>query len=137
MKMMSRTSTTSSRGVMLISLRIPPAPPLVSIAMTGLRSLKGRGLGAARRLALHLVHHQPHPAEAGLVEHLHDLAHPLVLEPPVALDHHRLVGALVRDVLERRRQAVVRYPVLVDVDVAVRPFDRDGQLLAPFRHLVG
>ena len=67
--------------------------------------------------------------ETRLVDQLHDLAHPLVLQAAVGLEHHRLVGVLVVDGLELRRHLRVRHPVLADEDAAVL-LDGERQLLA-------
>src|SRR4051794_12678765 len=112
MKMISSTSTTSTRGVMLISLRTPPVE-LMFIAMAVTPSAYYGGLGAAGAHRLLLGHHA-HMAEAGLVDHLHQRAHVLVLQAPVGLDHHVLVRRRVVDLGQRGLQALLGHPVLVD-----------------------
>src|SRR5579864_4504138 len=187
MKMISSTSTTSTSGVMLMSLRMPLAPPRTSIAI-GHYSFPAPGIAAVlgapcrpwsplppagdpcanprtqpsidRSIAgiagpvagpwpaapvgpldgahpgLDLLDHQADPAEAGLVDQPHHLAHPLVLQPAVALQHDLLVRCLVVNALQRPRHLAVGHPVLADEDAAVL-LDRDGELLAVLRHLLG
>src|SRR5262245_45790042 len=72
MKMISSTSTTSTRGVMLISdCRLEP---LLSCMML-ISPLPG------------ILGDQPYPAEAGLLDRLHSLPNLAEVEPCVATDH--------------------------------------------------
>src|SRR4051812_20952298 len=103
MKMISSTSTTSTRGVMLISLRTPPVE-LMFIAIAETPPGRRPSGAGARRL---LLGHHTHMAEAGLVDHLHQRAHVLVLQTPVGLDHHVLVRGRIVHLGERRLQALL------------------------------
>src|SRR5579872_7289077 len=125
MKMISSTSTTSTSGVMLMSLRMPLAPPRTSIAI-GHCSFPAPAILGAAHPRLDLLDHQADPAEAGLVDQPHHVAHLLVLQPAVALQHDLLVRCLVVNALQRPRHLGVGHPVLADEDAAVL-LDRDGE----------
>src|SRR6266404_1694386 len=75
MKMISSTSTTSTSGVMLISdCRLEPE--LLSCMSSISLRLSSGALG-----------HQPHPAEAGVLDRGHGLTDLAEVEPRVAPDH--------------------------------------------------
>src|SRR5215469_14440916 len=77
MKMISRTSTTSTSGVMLISdCRLDPESPLLN----SITSFSPRPCAAA-------LGDQPHPPEAGLLDRLHGLSDLAEVELCVAPDH--------------------------------------------------
>src|SRR5512142_3106937 len=91
MKMIRSTSTTSTSGVMLMSLLYSPVPPAVMaipIDSPGARLLGGS--------LLFLVGDQADVLEPRLLGHLHDVLDLAVLEPLVGLDDQLgLRGALV------------------------------------------
>src|SRR3989442_12490171 len=77
MKMISSTRTTSTSGVMLISeCRSEPDTPLLSCMMS-----------VSLRLGAGALGDQPHPVEAGLLDHEHGLPDFAEAEPRVAPDH--------------------------------------------------
>src|SRR5215831_961574 len=74
--MISSTSTTSTRGVMLISdCRLEPESLLLNCIMS--LSFRANALGD-----------QPHPAEAGLLDRDHDLPDLAEIELCIAPDHN-------------------------------------------------
>src|SRR5436305_12626318 len=85
MKMISSTSTTSTNGVMLISLRTPPPllPPnpinQSSVIQSMLRDLLARLLVLRQECDL---------CEARLVRRLHHQTHLAVVDPLVRFQHH-------------------------------------------------
>src|SRR6185295_18336733 len=114
MKMISSTRITSTIGVMLMSLLSPPdVPTFIPMAVT---PCGRRSSGAARLVP---YSDDADAAETGLVDHSHQAAHLLVLEPTVGLDDHFLVRRGVVGVLELRFEMVVGNPVLSHEDAAI------------------
>ena len=98
----------------------PDAPRIAHVHCHGLSSFGSATPPARRRRRLLLLGDQTDAAEAGLVDELHQAAHVLVLQAPVGLDHHVLVRGRGVDLGQRGLQVLLRHPVLVDEDRAVR-----------------
>src|SRR5690348_5410159 len=109
MKMISSTSSTSIRGVTLISALAPPPPPPTAIAIsispydceTELLLLRR---SARRRLPLDLLRQQTqliHTRRTEIVDHILDL---LIPRARIALHIHRLVELVGEQVLHFCRQ---------------------------------
>src|ERR1041385_7758471 len=119
MKMMSRTSTTSTSGVTLMSDRIEPPPPTCIDLDSWLRcSLRLRD--------------QTDVVEADLAAGLEDVEHRAVFHQLVALDRDLAVGGALMDGFQLRLHLLLADDGRTEIDAAVR-LDRDLQLLVGVR----
>src|ERR1700756_1817947 len=105
MKMMSNTSTTSTSGVMLISLRTPE-PPLLKATFPPRDLLAG----------LLVLGQEGDGGEVGVVRRLHDRPHPAEVDPLVGFDHHRAARIFVVLFFQVDRELRVDDPILADED---------------------
>src|SRR3954467_8932533 len=132
MKMISSTSTTSTSGVMLISLRTPPPllppNPIEPPGCLVTQQLSNSNPMFRDLLARLLVLRQERDLrEARVVRGLHHHSHLAVIDPLVRFQHHVAVRILLMFRGDVRRQIAIRDPVLSDEHRAVG-FDRDDQI---------
>src|SRR5687768_13016554 len=118
MKMIRRTSTTSTNGVTLMSEFIEPLPP----TCMGL-DLSGPSLG---------LRDQTYVVEADLAAGLEDVEHVAVLDQLVAFYGDLAVRRTLMNLFERRLHLILADHVRAEVDRAVR-LERDLQLLLGIR----
>src|SRR5688500_5076802 len=130
MKMMSRTSTTSTRGVMLISLFGLPVGAIAMVEFLLGRSLRGR--------FLLFLGDQADVLEARVLRHPHDLLDFTVREPLVGLDDELARRCALVELVERTLELLGGEPLRVDEVFGRRlPLDRDEPLFRALRFLVG
>src|SRR5690349_6744396 len=120
MKMMRRTSTTSTRGVTLMSdFTLPLPPTCMELCLSGFL-----GLGD-----------QADVVETDLATSLEDVDDVAVLDLAIAFDGDLAVRRALMDLFERRLHLVFADHVRADVDGAV-VLDRNLQLLLRIRRLL-